>query len=396
MKTLQPFQFVFILLFCFACQNKITYIENKELTYIYLDSLSNENFIIKNKDRHRFVKLETTADCLIAAIQKMEFDDGKIFILDSNNKIFVFNEGGKFLNTVARIGPGPNEHHNIFEFYLDKENKRVNVIDIFKSVIFSYAYSGKLLEKKDVNRHIFKDFSQAHLLEDNTLLLMKDNSPESGYNFSLVSGKNFDRVENSVPYLFVGESHIPLTAGRILRATKPADVTFLSAFISDTIYRYDARAKRIVPDMVFKGRYRPMTKNDVRGRTLEIGSDALGTARSRNLSFGINKIAMTKEYLHFTFTTPDIKVFSVFWNMRTNRGNVNEFIIDSKMNDNILLTGYFASLIATTDDAFVSTVSAENFTPEFWEYWGDYEPVKEVLATTLEDDNPVLIFYYFE
>jgi hypothetical protein len=83
-------------------------------SYILIDSLSNRNIIEDNIDKCRFIKLETTDDCLIAAILKMEFDDEKIFIKDSNDKLFVFDNEGMYLQSIGKIGPGPDELLNIF------------------------------------------------------------------------------------------------------------------------------------------------------------------------------------------------------------------------------------------------------------------------------------------
>jgi len=385
MKSLQLFQLLLILFICFACRNKKVYIEeNKDITYIYIDSLSNENIISKNKEKHRFIKLETTANCLVTKIERMDFDDNKIFIKDSNEKIFVFDNQGKFLNNIGQIGQGPNEHYSIFDFYLDKSKKRICVVDILKSAIFSYSYTGDLLEKKWVNRNIFRNFSHIYLAGNNTLLSINYNSLESKYNFSLVSGNNYDNVNNFVPYLFIGEKY-PQSTGR-LPVTESRNKIFLSALISDTIYRYDPDTKKIIPDIVFKGKYRPMTKKDVEGKHLEIAMDALLTAKEEKLSYGITDLAMTQKYLNFIVQDYN-SVNRVIWNMDTKKGCI------FKTYDNSMLNNFFTYLIAATDDAFVCAIPADVFTSV---NWIENESAKEVAAKTLEDDNPIIAFYYFE
>jgi len=385
MKNVHLLQLLIFLSVCFACRQNQTYVEeNWDITYICIDSLSNENIIIKNKEKHRFVKLETTKDCLIAKIERMDFDDRKMFVKDSNDKIFVFDENGLFLNGIGQKGPGPDEHYSIYDFYLDKKNKRICVFDMFKSCIFSYSYTGALMEKKPVNPHIFKDFSHTYLVDEHTLLLVKINSVESRYNYSLVSGKNFDRVAHFVPYLFIGEKWSQ-SEGR-LPVTESGSQIYMKALISDTIYRYDAGTKSIVPDMVFKGKYRPMTKKDVEGKALEIGLDALQTAKEKKLSYGIADLHMTNKYI--TYYVQDYQdVNRVIWNIETKRGNI------FKLFDASVFNNFFSYLITATDDAFVCPIPAEEFVLADWK---ENESARKAAENTLEDDNPVIAFYYFD
>jgi hypothetical protein len=385
MKPTQLFLLILILSICFSCRdNKVVIEESRDITYIYLDFCTT----INNKAKHRFLKLETTENCLIAEIKRMNFDDNKIFIKDSNDKIFVFDEQGKFLNTVGQIGPGPDEHLSIYDFYLDKENKRICIFDMYKSAIFSYTYAGRLLEKKQVNNNIFKYFSHLFLVETHTLLLIKNNFTESLYNFSLVSGKNFDQVDNFVPYLFIGERW-PQSKGYLI-VTESKNQIFMPAVISDTIYRYDPNTKRIVPDMVFVGKCRPMTKKDVEGKTLEIAMDALQTAREKKLSSGISKITMTQKYL--TFCSQDYNSLRrIIWNMETKKGYTQPSI--RSIEDYALSKNLLSYLVSSTDDAFVCVIPAEDFIMDDWK---ENETAKEVAENTLEDDNPILVYYYIE
>ena len=387
MKTTQLLFLPISLLIGFSCNNyKSSIEERKDLTYIYLDSCS----VINTRPTYRFLKLETTEDCLVTTINKIHFDDEKIFIYDKNKKIFVFDESGKFLNTVGRIGQGPDDHLSITDFYLDKTNKRICVYDIFKGSIFTYSYYGKLLEKKPINKNIFQNVTHTFLLEQNSILLNKKNHITSKYNFSVVSGKDFGQMDNFVPYPFVGEKY-GLSIGQI-PVTESNNQIFMSAYLSDTIYRYDPNTKKIVPDMVYIGKCRPMNKKDVEGMYLEVASDGQRIGLEKKLSFGINSITMTQKYL--TFCASDYNSFErIIWNMETKKGYTTPSISSFEellMSKNPL--NFLSSLIASTDDAFVSVIQAENFIIEDWK---DDEVAKKVAENTLDDDNPILVYLYF-
>jgi hypothetical protein len=313
----------------------------------------------------------------------MDFDEGKIFFKDVNKKVFVFDEQGKFLNTVGAIGPGPDEHYSIFDFYLDKKNKQVCIIDVLKSVIFLYTYEGKIVEKKKVREPYLSNFSKAYLVKDNTLLLIKSNSPISKYNFSVLGGKNYETVNYFVPYLFIGERS-QSEGGLTVATTK--NETFITALISDTIYKYDVATNSIHPDIVFIGKCRPMTIDDVKGKELEIALDALITAREKNLSYGIDKIAITQKFLHFHVQTRD-EFKRVFWNLETNQGNISDVIDTSYINN------FFTYMKVATDDAFVCAIPAYIYVEVDW---SENESARIAAENTDEDDNPIIAFYYFD
>jgi hypothetical protein len=338
---------------------------------------------MENRDKCRFVKLETTDDGLIATIEKMEFDADRIFIMDSNDKIFVFDLQGKFLNAVGRKGQGPNDHYSMYDFYLDRSRQRLCVFDLFKATIFYYSYSGKLLEKKKVNWNIFKDFSTITMMDSQTLLLRMSNTFDSPYNFRLVSGSSYETVKNVIPFLALGRISVSSPYSKV--AVNSSSI-LVEAFLSDTLYRYDTNTGNLVPHIVFRDDRPALSPGDVKGAELEIALDALNIAREKNRSYGISGLAMTESYLHFTVQNKS-GVKRIFWNMKTGRGSVSEIVNESAINN------YFTYLIATTADAFVCAIPAEQIVAVNWD---ENESAKQAAENTLEDDNPVIAFYYLE
>jgi hypothetical protein len=199
-----------------------------------------------------------------------------------------------------------------------------------------------------------------------------------------VSGDNFDITKNCVPYLSVGE--VRLLSDR-LTFTQIEDDVFLSALISDTIYKYDAIANDIIPEMVFKGKYRPFSEKDIKGMKFETGMDALRFAEKKKFSRGIGALAMTKTLLHFTIQYDGV-VYRVFWNRKTKQGSISEVV-----NEKSVLGLCFANLRAATEDAFIAQIDAESMLRIDWD---ENESAKKAAENTLEDDNPIIAFYYFD
>ena len=95
---------------------------------------------------------------------------------------------------------------------------------------------------------------------------------------------------------------------------------------------------------------------------------------------------MTDRYLTLTIEEHD-DVKRIFWDRETKKGSISNLIDESMLNN------FFTYLIATTKDVFVCAIPAEEF---IIADWGENESAKRAAENTLEDDNPILAFYYFD
>ena len=97
------------------------------------------------------VPLETTPECLISPIDKLEIADDKLYLLDNEQDfIFIFSRQGKFINKIDDIGRGPEEYYELSDFHIDDSliyvtvgsgrNKKVSEKDAF-----FFCYAARLL-----------------------------------------------------------------------------------------------------------------------------------------------------------------------------------------------------------------------------------------------------------
>jgi len=93
-------------------------------------------------EKIEYIFLETTDSCLIGDMEKVVVDDGLVFISDKK-QLLVFNNSGKFLNTVGHIGRGPGEFVEIKDFSVDIATDRIFVMDRFMQKVICYTYDGK-------------------------------------------------------------------------------------------------------------------------------------------------------------------------------------------------------------------------------------------------------------
>jgi hypothetical protein len=82
------------------------------------------------------IPLETTDDCLIAHIDKIEIKNGYIYIMDQKaQSMYIFDMNGKYLNKIHKRGQGPGEYTNLS--YMTVTDSSVIIID---------HYTGKQIE----------------------------------------------------------------------------------------------------------------------------------------------------------------------------------------------------------------------------------------------------------
>ena len=76
----------------------------------------------------RLVPLETTPECLIGSIDRMQVYEERIFIQDGmSNALLTFDLNGKFLSKIGAVGHGPGEYVQIDYFHIDLEIGRAHV-----------------------------------------------------------------------------------------------------------------------------------------------------------------------------------------------------------------------------------------------------------------------------
>jgi hypothetical protein len=82
------------------------------------------------------VQLETNKDILMGHPREVKIHDGRLFALETA-KISVFDEEGKFLQTLGRRGEGPGEYKSAYSMEIDKESGLIYVSDLYKLLVFN-------------------------------------------------------------------------------------------------------------------------------------------------------------------------------------------------------------------------------------------------------------------
>ena len=387
LKALSCFFLPFM--FLISCTESKKQTINADLTVIDFEALSEEDLITKNIKNIDFIKLETNDSCLIRGIVTLEIDvkRDRIFLLDANKKIFVFDIDGKFLNTIGSIGTGPNEQLSVVDIFLDKENERIGLVDVYRSSFFYYSYSGKFLKEEKIDSEIITCSDRYSYINENTILLTQENSRRSLFNYRIMD-INENEYKDWVPFFAVGDISTIFNNPKINNSDNPI---LLSSFLSDTIYKYDKVENTIKPSYYFKGKLPSACKNDF-DDNYETVIEALSTLRSKGLSAGITDLLAIGNYIYFNYSFNGKRQF-ILYNTLSNIGYCNE------VNHDNVYSRWFYRPLTCTDDAFVSFADPEEILESDNIYEDKYGEVIDInklnllIRNTDIEDNPILVLY---
>ncbi len=136
-------------IFFFSCkESKRNKEENDKLSFLKkeMDSIG---FTKLFRD-FEYITLETNDQSLLGSIKKIIVFDNKMYILDNSKgkKVYVFDNEGKFIRSIGKIGKGPGEYSNLEDFTIDKGSGQIVLLG-YPSIVYVYDSLGQfVLQKK--------------------------------------------------------------------------------------------------------------------------------------------------------------------------------------------------------------------------------------------------------
>lgn len=125
-------------------------------------------------DSITYIPLETNDECLIGGIAKAIYEENIIYLIDPMNKcIWLFNDKGKFVSQLSKLGQGPGEYIGLETFTV--KNGIIYILDVVYHKILRYNNAGQFLGEVK-NEDYPRDF--AVIDENNYILYMPDYNQE--------------------------------------------------------------------------------------------------------------------------------------------------------------------------------------------------------------------------
>jgi len=96
-----------------------------------------------------FVPLEMTDESIVGSVSKIKFYNTFMLVLDGQTKsIFIFDDKGKYIRKISRVGKGPGEYNDIDDFCVHPTTGMITIVTSFGKII---TYSFDLKEFKEYN-----------------------------------------------------------------------------------------------------------------------------------------------------------------------------------------------------------------------------------------------------
>ena len=331
-----------------------------------------------------FVKLETTGENLVGAISQILFVNNKIIVVDFDvsKTITVYDESGKYLNNIGKLGQGPGEYAYLGHVTLTPDKSMVVVVDMGSGYLKYFGLDGNFVKSKKTPFW----FSSCEFITDEIIAGNYDGGNtlygenNSQYKPQLIITNLQGNVFHSG---FKSYYNKKFTMSTMMPLRKFEDEVFYSPPFSDTIYH-----------LTQKGIYPKYHLNMNRTKPLIINAD------------------MTNEYYHeYTENNPmfngeiiELKDATMI-NISERYKNWSRFIIYSKKQDKIFgctgtLSNPFFRIFSVPkarykDDMIVVDERASNIIANrniFYQL-GEKNIVDKLFKDLTEDSNPVLFFY---
>ncbi|NDV46528.1 6-bladed beta-propeller [Paludibacter sp. 221] len=143
--------FLLLVSFCNCTGKKNTQIEVCNTCEVISLNSSSEKGLTDMFDSINIIPLETTEESLIGLdINKLEVYGNRIYVLNesySHKNILCFSPQGKFLFRIDRIGNGPGEYIDLFDFFVDKSRNQLLLLNENNMVSY-YDLDGNFLYSK--------------------------------------------------------------------------------------------------------------------------------------------------------------------------------------------------------------------------------------------------------
>lgn len=375
----------------FSCKEKAP--ESHSVKMVDIEKLEVNNlFSFKRPiDNCRFVALETTDECLLGEIKKVVIENNLLFIHDKNQKLFVFDKAGMYLNQIGVIGQGNDELLSFIDFYVNKDRKYVGIYDVYKGKILRYKFNGQYIGSYNCPNDLMNIAHFVGLNGNDLLVSMKNynnNYSKSLYNYIVLNENDYSLKAEHLPFGVVGT--VSCTPAKSSTSANNEGL-YVTAFLSDTIYRLSAN-ESLEPFIVVKSSQVKMADSKllegINDMKLEASLDAISILRERGYSQGLYNVFATDDFLRIEYPLPEYQVCEFFYNLKTGVAYKSVTIRNDFFGQS------WRSAVTSTDTEIVYALQPERAielrkSPKLFKD----KKVLNAIKSVSEFDNPVLVFF---
>lgn len=127
-------------------------------------------------DSVRIVKLQTNDSCLVSKVNGVRVNS-KCIVINSDNKLYLFNQTGRFISCINHFGKGHQEYAAINDFRIFQDKVYILSRDERKLMVYD-------MHDKFLSEHHFADaFNSFSIIDPSHIILASDNCNDTKKNF---------------------------------------------------------------------------------------------------------------------------------------------------------------------------------------------------------------------
>ena len=371
--------YLLLLFICFACTDRREPKEKVRSIVIPVDRVDKPALFDSFFKMSRYIRLETTPECLIRKISKVVFYRENIYIQDSEtNKISVFSGDGKYLKGIDHKGQGPGEYLRLTDFSI--KDDVLYLLDRSGGKLLLYSLEDAFIDAKDIEKartvSVLADGKYAVNME----LGCADNMQNKQY-YSYAYYEDSEAIHKDVAYNreLCGLSFSLSEGGNGFYTY--SDSLFTLFPFNDTIYTVNHKDGRLSPYL-----------------SIKIGDKSIGLQDDKDEVKKLQKQGISTSVFSF-YKLNSWTLFSYYYR----ESNRQYALVDA--NNEVLFNGPFGldankipvRIIAYDDDKEIAEVMSVAYPFELLRiakrHAATSDVLKQIATQISEEDNPILFFY---
>ena len=340
----------------------------------------------------RVIPLETNDSVLMAGCDKVIHHENRYYVLDKRfSNLFIFDEQGKYLERIGKLGNGPGEYQSIYGFDIIESEQKVIVYSLENMALFEYSLMGDFIQKIDID---FYGYDFMAIDEDQYVFNLRYNYNGKYDYYNLLFTNNKGKVMDKAITYPEEATEVVMGFTGFLEKGRGNDGYYANA-MSDTVYHIDFATKTVSPKLVvdFGKESWPYGFDYVKIQ----GPDAL------NYSYLSHEFFTRGDRLFFGFfdkerrgekhgLTPKMAIFDLAKGRLLTTDNMSdEFLFKYGVGipQGFGLKGDYIASISLKEIDLI-----ERNYPKAWEAAQiNYPETYEILVKLKEEDNPALLLY---
>ena len=327
----------------------------------------------------QIIVLETIEESLLSRIDRISFDENRLFIFDKNlMEILSFDLTGKYIGKVKNRGQGPGEYIQISDFAIDINQKQMILLCDVPNKLMYFTYDGTFVKEEKLD-----DYYMQLVTDNSYIYLERMNNTEIEKGQLGILSKQTDEMREAMDQIDI-KNHFFISGNSL---NKGKDILYVRRF-DNSIYKVDDGEIFAKYNIDFQNYSFP--DKLVREESSEI---ILKECFDNNYIFSMANIVNSGHY--FMFTT-----------------NLGLFLYDKK---NDVLNGYNQMLnekwgatfftympldntnniICTIDDPSSIKHAVEHM-PADKKADKKYSEMLDIVSTLTDENNPILFIYEFD